>query len=850
MGNNVKRLIKELIPKTYDIVLDLDAEKLKYSGSLRMEATKIKKDNKIRLHLNNSDLKLKSSKVLDNSNKETKVLKEEFLKDAQELVLTLDEKIKGDLTVEFTFESKITESLTGLYPGYYKNNSQEEILLTTQFESHHAREVFPLIDEPEAKAIFKVTLISSEKNINLSNMSVKNESIKDGKRITEFNDSPKMSSYLLAFISGDFHYVEDETKNGVKVRVYATKNHEKAKLLNALHVATKSVEYFEDYFGVKYPLDKIDHVAIPDFDAGAMENWGLITYRERLLVLDQKMVSKETLEFSALVIAHETSHQWFGNLVTMKWWDNLWLNESFANLMEYQCVDAIYPKWNVTNKFLSEEGIMSLTRDSIENVQPVQLPVSHPDEISSLFDPYITYAKGGSVLYMLKKYIGEKAFKEGLTSYFNEFKYKNTTGDDLWDAFSMASGKDIKSLMSNWVLSPGFPILEIKKLDNNEVLVSQKPFNDGSKTKLWNVPLFTNYPVKEDLLDRESITIKQEKEPLIFNYGFSGHYLVDYKDEDTKRYIEGKIQNKELPIIDRLFYLESKLLLSKNNKIPFKEVLDILSLYSDEDDEAVWTAILGAISTANQFKTIEPELKQKIEKYADNITSKKLSELTWEENEKDSLNIKKLRTILISLSLFSKNENSLKKAKELFVVYRDKKDPIRPDIVAYVLRAIIESKEDGAFDFLLNEYKTTKDIQLKEEIVKALTASMDEKHVDYLLGLLKDRKIIKSQDLIRWLRFLFGNLSAKNRVWSWMKENWQYLESVLQKDKSFDYIPDIASLYVYNKKEAKEYKEFFKGKRNILALKRNIDINFKIIENRVLFIENNLKDVQEVFEVD
>lgn len=352
------------------------------------------------------------------------------------------------------------------------------------------------------------------------------------------------------------------------------------------------------------------------------------------------------------------------------------------------------------------------------------------------------------------------------------------------------------------------------------------------------------------MLDRESITIKQEKEPLILNYGFSGHYLVDYKDEDTKRYIEGKIQNKELPIIDRLFYLESKLLLSKNNKIPFKEVLDILSLYSDEDDEAVWTAILGAISTANQFKTIEPELKQKIEKYADNITSKKLSELTWEENEKDSLNIKKLRTILISLSLFSKNENSLKKAKELFVAYRDKKDPIRPDIAAYVLRAIIESKEDGVFDFLLNEYKTTKDIQLKEEIVKALTASTDEKHIDCLLELLKDRKVIKSQDLIRWLRFLFGNLSAKNKVWSWMKENWQYLESVLQKDKSFDYIPDIASLYVYNKKEAREYKEFFKGKRNILALKRNIDINFKIIENRVLFIENNLKDVQEFFEVD
>src|SRR5690606_28324955 len=255
---------------------------------------------------------------------------------------------------------------------------------------------------------------------------------------------------LLAWVTGEMQYKTAQTNSGVEVNIWATPAQRPEALSFALEHSVKSIEFFDAYFGIPYPLAKCDQVALPDFSSGAMENWGLVTYRETALLADPATTTVASKHYIATVISHELSHQWFGNLVTMKWWNNLWLNESFATLMEYIAVDAIHPEWNVWLDFSSNESIMALRRDAIDGVQAVQVDVDHPDEISSLFDGAIVYDKGARVMRMLQEYIGHDAFRAGLASYFEEFAYSNTEADDLWRHLSEASGQNIAHLMNSW----------------------------------------------------------------------------------------------------------------------------------------------------------------------------------------------------------------------------------------------------------------------------------------------------------------------------------------------------------------------------------------------------------------
>src|SRR5690606_17777891 len=257
----------------------------------------------------------------------------------------------------------------------------------------------------------------------------------------------------------------------------------------ALDIATRTIDYFDDYFGVPYPLPKADHVALPDFSSGAMENWGLITYREIALLVDPKTTTLSTKHAAATVITHELSHQWFGNLVTMQWWNDLWLNESFANMMEYVAVDALEPSWDIWLDFATGEVVSALRRDSLDGVQSIQIDVNHPDEISTIFDPSIVYAKGGRLLRMLQAYIGDDAMKRGLKAYFEKHQYTNTEADDLWASLGEASGKDIASFMHAWMTQPGFPVVSATK-NGNTITLTQKQFFIGpheDKGRTWPV---------------------------------------------------------------------------------------------------------------------------------------------------------------------------------------------------------------------------------------------------------------------------------------------------------------------------------------------------------------------------
>ena len=312
----------------------------------------------------------------------------------------------------------------------------------------------------------------------MGNMPIKSEGENGDSHTTTFEKTPRMSSYLLAFVIGELHKKTARTKSGVEVNVWATPAQNENTLDFALDIAARSIDFYDEYFGVKYPLPKSDHVALPDFSSGAMENWGLITYRESCLLADPELTPESSRRFIATVIAHELSHQWFGNLVTMQWWNDLWLNESFANMMEYVAIDTLHPEWRMWEDFATNEVTAALRRDSLDGVQSVQADVNHPDEISTLFDPAIVYAKGGRLLVMVRKLIGEEAFRAGLKSYFEKFAYKNTVGNDLWQELESASSQPIVNLMNAWISQPGLPVVSVSN-SHDAATLSQERFFIG-----------------------------------------------------------------------------------------------------------------------------------------------------------------------------------------------------------------------------------------------------------------------------------------------------------------------------------------------------------------------------------
>ena len=317
-----------------------------------------------------------------------------------------------------------------------------------------------------------------------------------------------MSSYLLAWVIGDVHNVEGKTKDGIKVRSWASSAQPKEFLNFANEEAIKILEFYEQYFDTPFPLKKLDQVALPDFEVGAMENWGLITYREAAMLADPSNRSVSGEQYIAMVVAHELSHQWFGNLVTMKWWDDLWLNESFASIIEHIALDNLHPDWHQWETFASYDVLAASNRDNYPDVQPVSIGINHPDEIHTIFDGAIVYAKGARLLKMLFDYIGEDTMRTSLKNYFAKYAYKNTTRANLWDEITEVSGINIDELMTPWLVKSGMPVLEVNR-KNSRIDISQHRFllDGDDEESIWPVPLLSDTKLPVDILKKRSESI-------------------------------------------------------------------------------------------------------------------------------------------------------------------------------------------------------------------------------------------------------------------------------------------------------------------------------------------------------
>ncbi len=848
----VKRLYSEFKPERYEVFLEPNAEKKIFSGRVIITGRKTGRPSQ-RITLHQKSLKITKVEILklNKSGDEPQELDRINTHGSyDEIRLHTKQPIhSGQYKIIIEFNGRITEPMHGIYPCNFELDGQKRQLIATQFESHHAREVFPCIDEPEAKAVFSLSLKTPAGQTVISNtpsLSVENSG---PTKLTVFEDTPKMSTYLLAFVYGDLSFSEAKTTNDTDVRVYSTPD--KADLTAfALETAVRCLEFFEDYFGIAYPLPKLDMIGLPDFSSGAMENWGLITFREQVLYVDPKTTGIDTRQFVAMVVCHEIAHQWFGNLVTMKWWNDLWLNESFANLMEYRAVDELFPEWKIWEEFTTREMGQALYRDALPTVQAVQTAVNHPDELSSLFDPSIVYAKGGALLNMVRHLVGEAAFRSGLKAYFEQFKYSNTTADDLWTHLEKTSGYKIGSIMQNWLSRSGFPLLNINhQPGDTKIEISQQRLVIGESGKItktiWQVPLAASQTLDNPMLTRPSQTYQitqQTDSPLVFNHNARSYFAAHYSNPGHFEVILRAAKEQILGPIDRLLLVQGYSLMERAGLVQTVENLRLVEALAKDREPAVWSILGGILGGVRSLLDKDEVLQQKYDSFIRPLAAPLVAELGWRGKDGDSSQIQKFRAMALDLAAGAEDVKVIEHGLKLFAKFSKPAD-LASDIRSSVYFIAVRYGTKADFDKLLKLHKNLANAEEKEAVAFELTTTRDLAQIQRLSQILTSTDV-RLQDTPTWFGLLMRNRFATETAWAWLKANWDWIEDKYGSDKSYDRFPRYAAMAFSYPEQLADYKSFFKSKSN-LALERSILLGIEEIEGRITWRQKNQSAVVE-----
>jgi len=841
----VTRLFSQFQPEHYDLHLKLDRDAMRFSGTVTIKGKKVGRPSE-RITFHSKDLKVTEATITKHDkagDMSIDVSRINLQKSYDEVRLHADQSLyPGAYTVTLSFEAPITRPMNGIYPCFFDEDGTEKILLATQFESHHAREAFPCVDEPEAKATFDLTLDTPANEPVIANTPIKSH---DG-TTTVFETTPKMSTYLLAFVCGDMKYLEATTSNDTMVRTYATPaNIEYTQF--ALDTAVKCLEFYNDYFDIPYPLAKCDFIALPDFASGAMENWGCITFREQALLVDAKNTSLPMKQYVANVVAHELTHQWFGNLVTMKWWNDLWLNESFASWMSYLAVDHLFPEWNIWTEFVVSEQSVALKLDALENTHPIEVAINHPDEIRTIFDA-ISYEKGASVIQMLKNYLGDEAFRGGLRVYLKRHAYSNAITTDLWTALEETSGKPVRDFMSAWTGQPGYPLLRAHTTDT-ELTVRQNRFylNPGSQPnniheQTWPVPLLASGSLSADSLDMPELTepLPPTGSSLLLNKDRTGFYRVVY----DKAYLHSIIEDFEsIEPLDRLGLLSDVFEAAKAGYTPTVDALQLLESYIDEDNTFVWDIISGALGSIRGTMR-DDELREAIKPLGRQLTAAQVDKLGWDAKDGESHFDTLLRPTILGLASASDNEavvaEALKRFKQM-----DKPEDVDPDIRGIVYGTAAREGSTAEFDKLLAMHNVSTNSEERVTLSAALTGFKQPELIQRSLDTITT-KDVRLQDAAYWVAYSFMNRHARDTTWDWMVAHWDWLESNLGSDLSFYRMPNYAARNYSDRDFLPTFKTFFETKLSA-AFERPVKQAIETIEWQSDWRKRDLKAIKAYF---
>ncbi|MEK7617194.1 MAG: M1 family metallopeptidase [Patescibacteria group bacterium] len=769
------RLPVHVRPERYEIFLKPDLENFTFDGEETIYMVLDKPEEQITLH--SVDLEILSCEWVHKT-KEVWAGKISYNKKQETATFTFPKNLesgKGELKLKF--KGILNDKMRGFYRSKYSIEGADHHLAVTQFEATDARRAFPCFDEPSQKAIFDVTLMVPGHTIAISNTI--ESSIKEhesGYKIVEFEPTPTMSTYLLAFIVGEFENIEVKSAKGKVVRVFTTPG-KKEQGRFALNVAVKCLDFYEDYFDIPYPLPVLDLIAIPDLASGAMENWGAVTYRESTLLVDEEKTSSGNKQWVAMVIAHELAHQWFGNLVTMEWWTHLWLNEGFASFIEYLAIDNIFPEYDIWTQFVSTEMADAFSLDALKNTHPIEVEVGHPAEISEIFDR-ISYSKGASILRMLWKYLGEKDFRDGLRHYLKKHAYGNAKTEDLWKALSEVSGKNVGKIMANWTSKPGHPVIRVQGLGSRVKLTQERFFispiskKETKDNTVWSIPLDGHIMDKKS---RGSKLLHLRGGSRKLNKGEVSLVRVDYPHQYLKG-LEAQVKSGKLGAPDRLGLIRDSFDLAQAGSDSIGAgnfstalALELAQNYVDEMDYTVWSELVGQLSGLDNLIAYE-SFYPKFQRFGRSVYGVITKRMGWEKKK----NEKHTDTLLRSLVLYQ-----LGKYGELGVIReaqeRFKKGKIDPDLRGVVYNLVAENGGVEEFNKLISMYKKETNEQEKDRIGRALglftNKNLLKKALEFSIS-----KDVRYQSTLQIIASVWGNPKGRYLAWEFVKSIWKLLK--------------------------------------------------------------------------
>ena len=838
------RLPKYIKPEKYELTIKPDLDGFTFEGEEVIHLNIEKSTKEITLH--SKDLKISAVEFRGKSLEvRSKSIKYNQKNETATFVFNKTiPKGKGELCLKFT--GVLNDKMRGFYRARYNHNGKEAHMATAQFEATDARMAFPCFDEPAHKAIFDVTMIVPKNLTAISNTietSVAEHS--SGYKVVKFASSPKMSTYLLAFIVGNFESIESKTKDGVLVRVFTTpgKKHQ-AKF--ALDTAIKCLEFYNNYFDIPYPLPVLDLIAIPDFSHGAMENWGAVTYRESALLVDPEHSSASNKQWVALVIAHELAHQWFGNLVTMEWWTHLWLNEGFASYIEYLATDHIFPSWDIWTQFAFADLGVALKLDALKNTHPIEIEVHHPNEIGEIFDE-VSYSKGASIIRMLAGYLGEKDFRDGLRYYLKKHSYQNASTVHLWEAFEKISKKPVKQIMQNWTAKPGYPVIKVTEQKNKLQLTQSRFFSSPASKRankentVWNVPVgvsrSASQQVSQSVLNKKTTTISNPKSDWTkLNIGETGFYRVDYPAQMLAALHE-PIKTKKLSAIDRLGLVRDAFALAEAGELPTNQALNLITAYENETDYTVWVELATGLLIVKNLIYKEKHYPE-FEKLCKEVFEKIGKTVGWKAADKESHTTSLLRSLVLGQLVSFDHENYVEHA--LTIAKNSKTIPA--DIRSVVYMAMAQKGGIKEHQSFINKYKTESLNEEQNRIGRALgqfkNPALLKKTLEFALS-----KHVRIQDTAQIFNSVWSNPLGRVIAWEFTKKNWSEL---LKRYPASGHILNRfikPAAYFTKPEEAKDFIQFFK-KHQAPGAKRSIAQVLEKIYTNIEWLKRDNKHIE------
>ncbi|CAN1217313.1 Aminopeptidase M1 [Linum perenne] len=862
------RLPKFAIPKHYHIHLKPNLNTFKFAGSLAVDldivsATKF-------IVLNAADLSITPASVsFTATSQAAKPVKSEAVEADEILIFEFPEAISVGLGVlKLEYEGVLNDKLKGFYRSAYTINGEKKHMAVTQFEPVDARRCFPCWDEPALKATFKITLDAPSELVALSNMPVMEEKVDGSIKTLIYQDTPLMSTYLVAVVIGLLDYVEDHTADGVKVRVYSQVGKaDQAKF--ALDVAVKTLEFYKQYFSIPYLLPKLDLIAIPDFSAGAMENYGLVTFRETALLFDDQRSAAANKQRVAEVVAHELAHQWFGDLVTMEWWTHLWLNEGFATWMSHLANDNLFPEWKIWNQFLGEFSD-ALRLDSLEESHPIEVEIRHASEINEIFDA-ISYQKGASVLRMLQNYLGAEPFQRSIASYISKHAHSNAKTEDLWIALEEGSGKPVRKLMNLWTKQKGYPIVAVNLTKDKKLEFEQSQFllNGSTSDSHWIVPISSCYGSynanKSFLLEskRGTLDIKEflgsnamENNTtwikgsiwLKINVDQTGFYRVKY-DDDLAARLRRAIGKKCLNETDRFGILDDAFALCMARHQPLTSLLTLMGAYWEELEYTVLSNLITISYTVGRVVAdATPELLKEVKQFFINLFQYSAEKLGWDAKQGESHLDSMLRgELLTALAVFGHDLTIDEAIRRFRAFLDDRNTPLLPPDVrraAYVsvMQRVTVSNKWG-YESLLRVYRETDLSQEKTRILGSLASCPDPDMVFEILNFLLTPEV-RSQDVVYGLAV---SKEGRETAWKWLKENWEQISNTWGSGFLLTRIVSSIVSPFASFEKAKEVEEFFSS-RSKPSMARTLKQSIERVHIKAQWVDSvrNEKQLKEV----